>query len=461
MLGRFGKRGVLRAGYGAVIAVLVISAGEAYRVQASLSRKHLDIYRHHVDQDAALATLRRNLWLAGNDVRDFFIRSTPDQAGILRSQLQALWNEDEGALAYLERTSLKDGTAPRLRNSLREFWTVVEPLPRTMLHAPKDRQFEWLQREVVPRRGELNTALLDLSAADRQKLQQSEKDFADTRRHAAARLALMLGFGVILSLVVARLSIRHSENLERRAECHYAEVERARSELQQLSARLLEVEEEGRRKLSRELHDEIGQTLALLQIEISHAQNMLPAQPAAARERLLRARDMAEKTVQTIRHISVLLRPALLDDLGLAPALQFQLEEFLRRSGIECEFIEEGVAERLPDAVKTCVYRVVQEALHNCEKHSGATRVRVVVRQGSGWLMAEVEDDGRGFALDAQRMAPPGKGLGLLGIRERAASAGGSLVIDSAPGRGARVVLRLPLAPPEGPLVPARDEVTA
>ena len=89
-----------------------------------------------------------------------------------------------------------------------------------------------------------------------------------------------------------------------------------------------------------------------------------------------------------MRDISLLLRPPLLDDLGLAPALQFQLEEFLRRSGITCEFVEEGVSDQLPDAVKTCVYRVVQEALHNCEKHSGAAGVRVVVRQLADCLVA-------------------------------------------------------------------------
>jgi len=252
---------------------------------------------------------------------------------------------------------------------------------------------------------------------------------------------MMLVSSVLLCILVARLSLRHAENLERQAEENFAQVAQAKAELQQLSARLLEIEEEGRRKLSRELHDEIGQTLALLQIEISHAQALLAGTPVALKARLDRARELAERTVQTIRNISVLLRPALLDDLGLVPALQFQLEDFLRRSGIPCEFVEDGVADHLPDAVKTCVYRVVQEALHNCEKHSGARKVRVTVRQLPGCLVTEIEDDGRGFQTDAER----GAGLGLLGIRERAANAGGSLVIDSAPGRGARIALRIPL----------------
>jgi len=247
--------------------------------------------------------------------------------------------------------------------------------------------------------------------------------------------------GVLLSFVLALLSIRHAENLERAAERQYSEVEQTKRELQRLSARLLEVEEDGRRKLSRELHDEIGQTLALLQIEISHA----AATPAESRERLERARALAERSVQSVRDMSVLLRPALLDDLGLVPALQFLLEDFLRRSGMACEFTEQDVEDQLPDSVKTCVYRVVQEALHNCEKHSGASKVRVSVRQFPNWLAAEVEDDGRGFRAGGNRIPPRDAGLGLLGMRERAGIAGGALTIDSAPGAGTRIALRIPL----------------
>ena len=265
-------------------------------------------------------------------------------------------------------------------------------------------------------------------------------------------LWLLPASGAVLSLVVALLGLRHWEGLERRSEGN-------RAELQQLSARLLETEEEGRRRLSRELHDEIGQALALLQIEISQARKMLPAQSSAARDCLERAGEMAERTVETIRHISVLLRPALLDDLGLEPALQFQLDDFVRRSGIQARFVPESVSGELPDAVKTCVYRTVQEALHNCEKHSGATKVRVSVRRLSDSLVAEVEDNGRGFALNPQRMPSGTPGLGLLGIRERVAAAGGSLVIDAAPGQGARIAIRIPLVPPRIPSRPREVSV--
>ena len=426
-----------------VIGVLVLSAAEAYRIQVGVSQQQLEIYRRYVDEEATLAVLRRNLWLAGNDIRDFFISNTPEQGAALSAQLKSLEEEDRQALEHLRRSTFQRQTEQKLRQSLDEFWTEVEPVP-AMLHASNREQFAFLQNVVVPRRGELYNALVALSGADQQKLQESETGFADTRHRAARGLFLMIALSVLLSIVVARLSVRHAENLERAAERHYAEVEQTKGELQQLSARLLEVEEEGRRRLSRELHDEIGQTLALLQIEISHVQAAAGYAPLL-QERLRRARELAERTVQTIRNISVLLRPPLLDDLGLVPALQYQLEDFLRRSAIPCEFVEEGVDDHLPDSVKTCVYRVVQEALHNCEKHAGAGKVRVVVRQLPDCLVLEVEDNGRGFQMNEQRMPSRRAGLGLLGIRERTANAGGSLVIDSAPGQGTRVALRIPL----------------
>ena len=457
----FSKRAVLRTGYGAVIGVLILSAAEAYRIQTTVSEQHLEIYRRFIEEDGYLATLRRNLWLSGSDVRDFFINTTPAQADQLRSQLQALQKEDEHALALLDALPEWESVVPKLRKSLGEYWVLIDGLPDQMLNQPDERKFGFLQTEVAPRRGELYSALIDLSEADQRKVQESEREFAAARGQAAQRLMLMLAISVLLSIAVARSSIRHSESLERRAEQHFNEVEEARRELQQLSARLLEIEEEGRRRLSRELHDEIGQSLALLEIEISHAQNVLASDPRLIKDRLARARDLAKRTVQTVRNISAILRPAMLDDLGLVPALQFQLEDFLRRSGIACDFVDKDVADQLPDNVKTCVYRVIQEALHNAEKHSGATRVRVKVQQLPDSLVAEVEDNGKGFEVKQGAAARRGSGLGLLGIRERVTVSGGSLVIDSAPGRGTRIAIRIPLPgqPATSPL--KRDEVTA
>ena len=449
MFRKLGRRSVLRVGYASVIAVLILSAVEAYHIQVTVSQQQMDIFRHYVDDEQALTVLRRNLWLEGIYVRDFFIRPTQEQAMILTGLLDEIQNENQKEFEHLSRISAQRSEFPKLRRRLNEFISILQAVPTSMLHASNREQYEFVQREIVPRRGDLYQALIALSAADQQRLQDDENRFSDLRHEGGERLLLMLALGVLLSLLVALLSIRHSDHLADQAEKHYAEVEHAKGELQRLSARLLEVEEEGRRQLARELHDEIGQALALLQIEISRAQSAVAGQPGhlptGMQDRLERARALAEQTVQTVRDISVLLRPTILDDLGLAPALQFQVEHFLRRSGITCEYVEENVSDHLPDAVKTCVYRVVQEALHNCEKHSGAGKVRVTVQQYPTFLQIEIKDDGRGFVLNEKGMPSKTSGLGLLGIRERAAIVGGSLEIDSAPGTGTRIALRVPI----------------
>src|SRR4029079_3285701 len=126
---------------------------------------------------------------------------------------------------------------------------------------------------------------------------------------------------------------------------------------------------------------------------------------------------LADETVRTVRNISLLLRPSLLDDLGLGPALQWQSEEFSRPTGITCRLIEQDLRDDLPDAVKTCVYRVTQEALRNCEKHSRATEVCVTVTEARESLEVVVEDNGTGFATDRARRPTS---LGVLGMKERA-----------------------------------------
>jgi signal transduction histidine kinase len=121
------------------------------------------------------------------------------------------------------------------------------------------------------------------------------------------------------------------------------------------------------------------------------------------------------------------------------------VEEFMHRTGIRCELEQDGLSAGLSDATKTCVYRVVQEALHNCQKHAGATSVRVAMRQSDNQLEVEIRDDGRGFDQEARRQAQHPAGLGLLGMRERVEMLGGTLDISSAPGSGTRLSLRIPV----------------
>jgi hypothetical protein len=267
-----------------------------------------------------------------------------------------------------------------------------------MLHSNIRQQTEFLQHEVVPRRGELYNALRELTAADQRTLQNSEGEFASARRRAAERLLLMLGLGVVFSVLAAGFSIRHAENLERKAERHFAEVEEARRESQQLSARLLEIEEEGRRRLSRELHDEIGQTLALLQIEISHIAALTTAPPAALRARLERAARWPNAPL-TVRSISLLLRPQFWTTWDSCPRCSSNSRSSCAaRHRLRFHRRASPISYPIPSRPASTAWSRKRCTTASTPAPPGASLSASV----SDRLVAEVADNGRGFSIDAQ-----------------------------------------------------------
>ena len=211
--------------------------------------------------------------------------------------------------------------------------------------------------------------------------------------------------------------------------------------------RLVNIQEEERSRLARELHDRLSQYLAALRIHIRALQV-----DAQGDERLSQLDVVTAELAREVAHMARELRPPALDEYGLEAALSGYVEEWSRRFGRGADFHADGLhGRRLPPDVETTVYRIVQEALTNVIKHSGAGCVSVIVRYGDGELSALVEDDGGGFDPAAVTNQPAGgKGLGLLGMRERAALAGGELIVEAAPGAGTTVVVRLPLPPEVG-----------
>lgn len=443
------RKRVLRFGYTALIGLLGFASFEAYRIQESASTHHLDLVRRYAQQDEAMSALRYDIFRAGSRVRDFFIDSRPETARRLKVYLRDLRLETERSLAALER--LKALPDDATMQTIREFWDTMEPVADEMLNASAAEKYSFVEQEVSPRRSALHSALRALIVTGQNELQRREREISQTRQQSGQRLILVLGLCGVLALAVVRFSIVHSDSLEKASELQYEALAQARQEAQELSARLVEIEEELRKRLARELHDEIGQSLAILQIEISNLLTLHPDRLPDARPKLIRARELAEQAVQSIRGMSLLLRPPLLDDLGLVPALEWLLEDFMRRSGVPCEFKATLINDQFPDPVKTCVYRVVQEAVLNCEKHASPNRVKVSVAQSGGEVTAEVEDNGRGFPVDLTVAPSRQRGLGIVGMRERAARLGGTLVIDSAPGKGCRLRLSVPIEQPGSP----------
>jgi len=180
-------------------------------------------------------------------------------------------------------------------------------------------------------------------------------------------------------------------------------------------------------------------------MELGRVKAAIPADNYQAQEQLGHIKSVAENTVQTVRNMALLLRPSMLDDLGLVPALEWQGREVSRRGELEVEVHSDNVSDKLPDDYKICIYRLVQEALTNASRHASARNARVEVKQDSQKITVEITDDGKGFDSARQR------GLGLVGMEERVKRLGGTLNLTSTPAKGTTIRAELPLAsaPPE------------
>lgn len=255
----------------------------------------------------------------------------------------------------------------------------------------------------------------------------------------SAQLTTALGFGLAAAFLLGAGCSLYIFRIERQNSRRYQEVLQARKSLEQLSARLVTAQERERRTISRELHDQVGQALNAVLVETANLAKRIKPDDTASLRYLDNIRSSADSSVNSIRDIALLLRPSMLDDLGLIPALEWQAREVSRRSGIKVTVTANDVPDSLPDDMRTCIFRVVQEALHNVSRHSGAKSAAVTVRAEGSSLFVRVEDDGSGFDTRKTR------GLGMLGMEERVKQLGGELHFKSTPGQGTHLTARLPI----------------
>jgi signal transduction histidine kinase len=252
---------------------------------------------------------------------------------------------------------------------------------------------------------------------------------------------VLLASALAASLVIGVCAAWYTGRLERQLVADDARDAQRAEDLRRLSAKLIHAQEEERRVIARELHDEVGQILTAIKVELAMAARAVDA--AGAPATLLRdVRAIADEALSTVRNLSQLLHPGVLDDLGLQPAVEWQAQELQRRFGVQVR-LESDLDARLARQIESTAYRVIQEALTNVAKHARTTTCRVALQRVGDHLVVVVEDNGVGFAVDSAD--DPRRGLGFVGMRERAAQAGGTLDIHSQPGNGTRITMTLPL----------------
>ena len=263
-----------------------------------------------------------------------------------------------------------------------------------------------------------------------------------------------------LLLIAVLLHIRMNLAKARETQARLIEEQDAKLEAAKASRRLVEVQETERRNLANELHDLVGQNMTALNINLNIVKRECAASTSAqVVARLGDSMKLVEETIGNIRNVMMALRPPVLDDYGLPGVLRWYVEQFVRRTGVPTSLLEQGSPRRLPLATEETLFRIAQEALGNVAKHARAGKVIVTLDTEPDVTLLTIADDGCGF--DPSACEPPGEGhgWGLMIMRERAAAVDAELTVESAPGRGTRVIVtvrehasstRIPASPESG-----------
>jgi len=437
-----GGRRLLLAGFGGLLALVLAAGVDALLVLRKVRTSDAQVRDAYFARSHALENVRTGIYQSAIVMRDYLLAGDPQVAKAQAEKGVAIRARTDAALEQ-SAAATDPGEQPPMRNLQMEvavYWKLLDFVIETNRWDQHAWESTYFSGEVARRRNAMLDLIDQIDQLSARDLAASDAKLNATFESLRLRLMWMLGATLGVGLVLAIFTIRRTLRLEIELQKRYQEGERARGELQELSARLLSAQEEERRAISRELHDEVGQSLSALLMEAGNAAATVPSGSLEVRKHVESIKKLAEASVAVIRNMTLLLRPSMLDDFGLVPALEWQAREVSKRTGLRVQVAAEESAGELSDALKTCIYRVVQEALHNCARHSQARIVKVVVRQEPSKIILSVEDDGQGF--DARRV----RGLGLVGMEERVIHLGGAFVIDSRPGSGTRVAVELPIA---------------
>jgi signal transduction histidine kinase len=423
-------KAVLLLGFGLTLGLWLIATYDFTRRMSQVEREAAAINARYMQAQELLSNVRPRVLLASVYVRDALLDPDPRNAADYRGRLErTLGSVDEALRQYvpvLQSTGERE-RVDGLRREIEQFGAAMLQVLATDGRRSGDEARALLAR-LAPRRETVIGVSEKVQALNRAAFIQQQASVAETYRANQEVVWRRFGLSVAASLGIALLAVFHVTRLERRLYAQSVrDAENAR-DMKRLSAQVLHAQEEERRTLARELHDEVGQVLMAVKVELALAQRRIES--GATQHVLGDAQALADGALHTIRSVSRLLHPAVLDDLGLAAAIEWYAQEFARRHGIRVDVRHSLSNCRLPTEVETTVYRIVQEALTNVARHAGATSCRVAMSLCGEDLKVVVEDDGIGFDVAARK----GAGLGLIGIRERVGELGGSVVIDSRPG---------------------------
>jgi signal transduction histidine kinase len=436
-------RVILFLAFGSLLLLVAILGISAYRRSDLIYREVTSIQYAYRQRTNILNEIQSDIYLSAILLRDYLLDPAVPSGIEQRRQLLELHRLLEERLGRLEQLSTAQDrdSLKQLSRELESYWNALDPLFEPSAELRAADRFSFLRQQVLPRR----TALLEITRrikeVDATSLTQEQLRITTSWESYRKHLRWLFAYALALALSTAVISIYRLSRLEKRAYEHRMRLVEAERRLRWLSQKLIRAQEEERKSLSRELHDEIGQMLTGIRMVFGNLEETRSIPRGDFGDHLAEGKELAEQTLQMVRNLALGLRPSMLDDLGLEPALRWQAREFSRRSGIPVEFETDGFLENIPEEMRTCIYRVVQESLTNCARHSRAKNVRIDLHGGLTELSLTVRDDGIGF--DPSRTSV--RGLGLIGIQERIHELGGLVTVESQPGKGAVLRAVIPM----------------
>jgi signal transduction histidine kinase len=426
---------LLGAAFAALLVIIGASALAVWRNATVAQDRIAALQAAHTDAAAALMSIRTSVYLNGILVRDYLLDADPQHAQQYIDQfaeINARLNENFRTLESL-------GGNPQQREALAQLRTELaahlDPTEVMLDWSPAEKQAQRtaMLRQRLRRREEvfgLAEQVEKLTTANYAREQERVKT-AD--REFRSSLGWTTGSALLLGFVIAGATFLRMLRLESQSAL-------AASELRRLSTQLRTTQEQERKSLARELHDQVGQMLTGLKMELATIAKMHGDSNSEISFRIANAKGVAEQTLRIVRNIAMLLRPSMLDDLGLTPALTWLIKEISKSSGLDIRSDIDPEVDGLPDAYSTCIFRVVQEALTNAARHSKAAKVQVSLSLDRDLVKGAIVDDGSGFDPDSVK----GKGSGLSSMSERIKELNGTVLLTAAPGRGVRIEFALP-----------------
>lgn len=441
-------RAVLLLGFGLTLALWVFSGYYLASHVADVRQQSERISRRYMRAQELLSTVRTQVLIAAVYVRDGLLDPDPTATAQYRHQLEEVLRRVDAALDRYEPvlgSEFEPTAIARLRQQIHDFHSTVEDVLAT--HDPRRTRDarEILRTRIMPRREAAIRVSEEVQALNRAAFVRQQQATADVYGAMQTRTLTQFGLALAATVLIGFLATRHVGHLEARLRFQQNRDQQTSRDLQRLSAQLITAQEEERRAIARELHDEVGQVLTAVRVELAVAEQRIQSaggSPAVLDD----ARAITESAMHTVRDLSHLLHPALLDDLGLPAAIEARIRDFRRRCQIAVELFHENMETRLPGVVELAAYRIVQEALTNVVRHSQASRCQVGLHRLAGELKVFVEDDGVGLS-PAMNNGDARSGLGLIGIRERAVQLGGTVQIVTGARAGTRIEVTIPIEP--------------